>query len=298
MPVGTATSPHAWLRAGNTPSRLNSAFTMAADNARSFDEGVGRCGAVITARRIDIQRVGGTGPMPPLPLLVVTHHIPQTVPPGNPSSTFVTEQIRSAADGPVYLSRRHPTARSGLRQGSGHPSPRGRRLARRQSFSAAKRTPGTPIRSNPTPGTGRHEVSAPEVLTEGIMSGESPRQHYGQAWFCDWAANQVIALKPGGSHQVAVTVPSLRMWLDFLPARRLYVNPIGFDFPGGECTPGLVVLVTPAGTAGQVGAPGWVPDPTPAPRHNRPGMPTRRACHARRGPGQAGVARERPCGYW
>jgi hypothetical protein len=242
---GHSDQPQAWLRAGRTPSRLNAAFTMAADNARSFDEGAGRCGAVITARRTDIQRVGGTGPMPPLPLLVVTVTFPRPCRRATRHPRSSPSRFAAPPTAPVYLSRRHPAARSGLRQGSGHPPPRGRRLARRQTFSAAKRTPGTPIRSNPTPGTGKHEVSAPEVLTEGIMSDESPRRHYGQAWFCDWAANQVIALKPCGSHQVAVTVPSLRMWLDFLPARRpLYVNPIGFDLAGGEYTPGLLVLVT------------------------------------------------------
>lgn len=31
-----------------------------------------------------------------------------------------------------------------------------------------------------------------------------------------------------------------------------YVNTIGFDFPGGEFAPGLVVLVTPEGNVGQV----------------------------------------------
>ena len=30
-----------------------------------------------------------------------------------------------------------------------------------------------------------------------------------------------------------------------------YVNTIGFDFPGGEFAPGLVVLVTPEGDVGR-----------------------------------------------
>jgi dihydrofolate reductase len=44
--------------------------------------------------------------MPGIPLFVVTHHVPQTVPAGDPPYTFVTEgveraveQARSAADG-------------------------------------------------------------------------------------------------------------------------------------------------------------------------------------------------------
>ena len=117
----------------------------------------------------------------------------------------------------------------------------------------------------------------------------------GRLWFCDWGANQVIALGTDGSHQVVVTVASFPMCIDFLPdgllvgdstQRRLlrrepdgslvthadlsdvstkpwndivvddrgnaYVNTIGFDFPGGEFAPGLVVLATPDGNVRQV----------------------------------------------
>jgi sugar lactone lactonase YvrE len=139
-------------------------------------------------------------------------------------------------------------------------------------------------------------VSAPEVLMEGIVFGESPRWHHGRLWFSDWGANQVIALGTDGSHEVVVTVPSFPMCIDFLPDGRLlvvdsaegrllrrepdgslvphadlsevsgkpwndividdrgnaYVNTIGFDFPGGEFAPGLVVLVTPEGNVRQV----------------------------------------------
>jgi len=139
-------------------------------------------------------------------------------------------------------------------------------------------------------------VSEPEVLMEGIVFGESPRWHDGQLWFSDWGANQVIAVDPGGGHEVVVTVASFPMCIDFLPDGRLlvvdsaqrrllrreldgslvqhadlsgvsrkpwndivaddrgnaYVNTIGFDFPGGEFAPGLVVIVTPDGSVSQV----------------------------------------------
>jgi sugar lactone lactonase YvrE len=139
-------------------------------------------------------------------------------------------------------------------------------------------------------------VSAPEVLMEGVVFGESPRWHDGRVWFSDWGANQVIALNADGSHEVVVTVRSFPMCIDFLPDGRLlvvdspqrrllrrepdgsltehaslskvsekpwndivvddqgnaYVNSIGFDFPGGEFAPGLVVLVTPEGNVTQV----------------------------------------------
>src|SRR5262252_1562567 len=131
---------------------------------------------------------------------------------------------------------------------------------------------------------------------EGIVFGESPRWHDGRLWFSDWGAGQVIALVPGGSHQVVATVASFPMCIDFLPDGRLlvvdsaqrrllrresdgslarhadlspvsrkpwndivaddrgnaYVNSIGFDFPGGEFAPGLIVLVTPEGNVVQV----------------------------------------------
>jgi sugar lactone lactonase YvrE len=139
-------------------------------------------------------------------------------------------------------------------------------------------------------------VSEPEVLMEGIVFGESPRWHDGRLWFSDWGANQVIALEPGGGHEVVATVASFPMCIDFLPDGRLlvvdsaqrrllrretdgslvphadlspvslkpwndivaddqgnaYVNAIGFDFPGGEFAPGLVVLATPEGNVSQV----------------------------------------------
>src|SRR5258708_32653764 len=66
-------------------------------------------------------------------------------------------------------------------------------------------------------------VSAPEVLMEGVVFGESPRWHDGRLWFSDWGANQVIALDTDGSHEVVVTVASFPMCIDFLPDGRLLV---------------------------------------------------------------------------
>ena len=89
-----------WLQAGDTPSRLNPAFMMWADSARFFDEGVGRCGAVISGRRTyDVSDAwGGHGPMAPLPLFVVTHHVPEQVNESNPPYTFVTDGVESAIE--------------------------------------------------------------------------------------------------------------------------------------------------------------------------------------------------------
>jgi dihydrofolate reductase len=89
-----------WLQAGDTPSRLNPAFTMAPESATFFDEGVGRCGAVISGRRTyDVSNAwGGNGPMGPLPLFVVTHSPPDRVPDGPLPYTFVTDGIESAVE--------------------------------------------------------------------------------------------------------------------------------------------------------------------------------------------------------
>jgi sugar lactone lactonase YvrE len=53
--------------------------------------------------------------------------------------------------------------------------------------------------------------------------GESPRWHDGRLWFSDWGAGQVIALGPGGSHEVVVSLRSFPMCIDFLPGGLLLV---------------------------------------------------------------------------
>jgi len=89
-----------WLQGGDTPSRLNPRFKMSAESALFFDEGVGRCGAVISGRRTyDVSNAwGGNGPMGPLPLFVVTHSPPDSVPDGPVPYTFVTDGIESAVE--------------------------------------------------------------------------------------------------------------------------------------------------------------------------------------------------------
>jgi dihydrofolate reductase len=89
-----------WLQAGDTPSRLNPVFKMSPESATFFDEGVGRCGAVISGRRTyDVSNAwGGNGPMGPLPLFVVTNSPPDRVPDGPVPYTFVTDGIESAVE--------------------------------------------------------------------------------------------------------------------------------------------------------------------------------------------------------
>jgi dihydrofolate reductase len=88
-----------WLRDGDTPSRYAPpSFRMSAISAAFFDEAVSRVGAVIAGRRTyDVNAGwGGRGPIPGVPLFVVTHRAPDPRPASDPPHTFVTEGIDSA----------------------------------------------------------------------------------------------------------------------------------------------------------------------------------------------------------
>jgi dihydrofolate reductase len=89
-----------WLSDGDTPSRFAPSWKMSPVSAAFFDEGVGRVGAVIAGRRTyDVSGAwGGSGPMPGIPLFVLTHHVPDSVPEGDPPYTFVTEGIDRAVE--------------------------------------------------------------------------------------------------------------------------------------------------------------------------------------------------------
>ncbi|MGH7912365.1 MAG: dihydrofolate reductase family protein [Candidatus Dormibacteraceae bacterium] len=71
---------------------------MAKRSAEFFDQGVGGTGAVIAGRTTyDVSEAwGGRGPLPGLPLFVVTHRAPEVVPAGNPRYTFVTDGVEAA----------------------------------------------------------------------------------------------------------------------------------------------------------------------------------------------------------
>ncbi len=89
-----------WFEDGDTPSRFYPSFQMSAASAKFFDALAGRHGAVITGRRTyDVADAwGGKGPLPGVPLFVVTHRVPKTVPPGDPPYTFVTEGVERAVE--------------------------------------------------------------------------------------------------------------------------------------------------------------------------------------------------------
>jgi dihydrofolate reductase len=115
-----------WFSDGDTPSRYYPGFKMSAVSAAFFDEGVGRVGAVISGRRTyDISDAwGGSGPLPGVPLFVLTHRVPEAVPAGDPPYTFVTdgieravEQARTAAAGKDVALMGATIVQQGLRAG-------------------------------------------------------------------------------------------------------------------------------------------------------------------------------------
>src|SRR5260370_36911048 len=78
----------------------------------------------------------------------------------------------------------------------------------------------------------------------------------GRLLVVDSAQRRLLRREPDGSlvTHADLSEVSAKPWNDIVVDGRgnAYVNTIGFDFPGGEFAPGLVVLATPDGTVGQV----------------------------------------------
>jgi dihydrofolate reductase len=81
-----------WYTDGDTESRLFPRFKLSRESARVFDEGASQIGAIIAGRRTyEISNAwGGTGPMPGVPLFVLTHAAPEQPPASDPPYTFVS----------------------------------------------------------------------------------------------------------------------------------------------------------------------------------------------------------------
>lgn len=75
-------------------------FALSAASAEVFEELAESGGAVVTGRRTyDIAGAwGGNGPVPGVPLFVVTHRVPDSVPSGESAYTFVTDGVASAVE--------------------------------------------------------------------------------------------------------------------------------------------------------------------------------------------------------
>jgi sugar lactone lactonase YvrE len=78
----------------------------------------------------------------------------------------------------------------------------------------------------------------------------------GRLLIVDSARQQLLRREPDGSlvPHADLSEISTKPWNDIVVDERgnVYVNTIGFDFPGGEFAPGLVVFVTPEGHVRQV----------------------------------------------
>lgn len=58
---------------------------------------------------------------------------------------------------------------------------------------------------------------------DGIAFGESPRWHDSRLWFCDWGAEELIAVDLDGRHKVVTRVHSFPFSIDWLPDGRLLI---------------------------------------------------------------------------
>jgi sugar lactone lactonase YvrE len=135
-----------------------------------------------------------------------------------------------------------------------------------------------------------------QTVVAGVKVGESPRWHDGRLYYCDWGAQEVVALDDHAEREVMARTPSFPFCVDWLPDGRLlivlsreglvlsreaddtlstyadltglsnrpwndivvdrdgnaYVNNLGFDFPFGEFSPGLLAAVHPDGSVQQL----------------------------------------------
>jgi dihydrofolate reductase len=75
-------------------------FKLSRSSAKVFDDLINNTGAVVTGRRTyDISNAwGGNGPLPGLPLFIVTHTVAAHVPQGDSRYTFVTDGVASAIE--------------------------------------------------------------------------------------------------------------------------------------------------------------------------------------------------------
>jgi dihydrofolate reductase len=73
---------------------------LSPQSAAVFDDRGRRGGAIVTGRRTyDIANGwGGNGPLPGVPVFLVTHEVPDEVPAGSAPYTFVTEGVERAVE--------------------------------------------------------------------------------------------------------------------------------------------------------------------------------------------------------
>ncbi len=89
-----------YFAGGEVTSRFYPQFRMSSESAAVFDAAAAATGAVVSGRRTyEIAHAwGGKGPLPGVPLLVLTHEPPSDQPPADPPYTFVTTGIVDAIE--------------------------------------------------------------------------------------------------------------------------------------------------------------------------------------------------------
>ena len=64
-----------------------------------------------------------------------------------------------------------------------------------------------------------------DTLISGLTVGESPRWHEDRLWFCNWGAQEIRTIDPGGQSEVVARAPKpVGFCIDFLPDGRLLVT--------------------------------------------------------------------------
>ncbi|GLS32257.1 Sugar lactone lactonase YvrE [Mesorhizobium albiziae] len=66
-------------------------------------------------------------------------------------------------------------------------------------------------------------MSAPQILINGLVMGESPRWHENRLWFSDWGAREIIAVDLDGKREKIADVNAFPFSIDFLPDGSLVV---------------------------------------------------------------------------
>lgn len=61
------------------------------------------------------------------------------------------------------------------------------------------------------------------TVATGIRVGESPRWYEGCLWYCDWGAQEVVAVDLHGGREVVARTPSFPFCIDWLPDGRLLI---------------------------------------------------------------------------
>jgi len=67
-------------------------------------------------------------------------------------------------------------------------------------------------------------MAGTQVLTAGLVVGESPRWHDGRLWLCNWGAREVAAIDLEGRREIMATVETtIPFSIDWLPDGRLLI---------------------------------------------------------------------------